>query len=174
METLHPQQVARLHDHLLRHGADPALLTELFDHLVCEAEHYVWIGLPVEAAIDKVLLETNAGLVRDLRQTYQRELNLSGTQLEQASKDDIVFQFRNKAYGAYDLRRAYPYTLRDALLLALGLCLMGIALLQMIGRGTFSYFSLWGAIWLSGLGCVTFVGFTWYLQRERQRTMSIR
>lgn len=169
METLNPQHIARLHDHLIRHGADPTLLTELLDHLICETEYYLFIGLPVESAIDKVLLEADADVVRNLRRTYQRELSLSGSQLEQATKDDIVFQFRNKAYGAYDLRQAYPHTLRDALILALGLCLMGMALLQMIGQGTFSYFSLWGAIWLSGLICVAFVGFNWYLQRERQR-----
>lgn len=172
MEKLNPQHIARLRDHLIRHGADQALLSELLDHLICEAEYYLWIGLPAQSAIDKVLLDADAHVVRDLRQTYQRELSLSGEQLDQASKDDIVFQFRNKSYGAYDLRRSYPTTLRDALIMALGLCLMGMALVQMISQKTFSYFSLWGAIWLGGLVAVTLVGFNWYVQRERQRTVS--
>lgn len=173
MEKLNPQHVNRLHDHLIQTGTNPALITELLDHLVCEVEHYLWIGLPFESAMDKALLEADAGAVRDLRRTYQRELSLSGTQLELASKDDIVFEFRNKAYGAYALRQAYPITLRNAIIMTIGLCMMLMTLLQIMGRGTFSYFSLWGGIWLAGLAGVTFAGFSWYLQHERQRTLTM-
>lgn len=172
MEKLNSQHVARLHDHLIRTGTDPALIGELLDHLVCETEHYRWIGLPIESAMDKALLDADAGAVRDLRRTYRRELRMSETQLELASKDDIVFEFRNKAYGAYALRQAYPQTLRNAIIMTIGLCMMGITLLQIVGRGTFSYFSLWGGIWLAGLAGVAFAGFSWYLQHDRQRTLT--
>ncbi|GAB3639400.1 hypothetical protein [Spirosoma arcticum] len=173
MEKLNPQHVARLHDHLIRTGTNPALINELLDHLVCEVEHYQWIGLPFESAMDKALLEADAGTVRDLHQTYQRELSRDGTQPELASKDDIVFEFRNKAYGAYALRQAYPQTLRNAIIMTLGLCMMGMTLLHIMGRGTFSYFSLWGGIWLMGLAGVTFALFSWHLQHERQRTLTM-
>ena len=172
MEKLNPQQVARLHDHLIQTGNDPALINELLDHLVCEVEHYLWIGLPFASAMDKALLEADAGAVRDLRRTYQRELRMSQTQLDLASKDDIIFEFRNKAYGAYALRQAYPQTLRNAIIMTIGLCMMGMTLLQIMGRGTFSYFSLWGGIWLAGLAGVAFAGFSGYLQHERQRTLT--
>lgn len=173
MEKLNAQHLARLHDHLIQTGTDPALLTELLDHLVCETEHYLWIGLPVESAMDKALLEASAGTVRELHRTYRRELRLSGTQLELASKDDIVFEFRNKAYGAYALRQAYPQTLRNAIIMTLGLCMMGMTLLHLMGHGTFSYFSRWGAVWLGGLASVAFAGFSWYLQHQRQHTLSM-
>lgn len=171
MEKLNPQHVARLRDHLIRTGTDPALLAELLDHLVCEVDYYQWIGLPLESAMDKALLDADAGAVQDLHQTYQRELSLGGTQPELTSKDDIVFEFRNKAYGAYALRQAYPQTLRNAIIMTLGLCMMGMTLLQIVGRGTFSYFSLWGGIWLTGLGGVTFALLNGYLHNDRQRTL---
>jgi hypothetical protein len=171
MEKLNPQHVARLREHLIQTSTDPALINELLDHLVCEVEHYQWIGLPFESAMDKALLEADAGAVRDLHRTYQQELSLGGTQPELASKDDIVFEFRNKAYGAYALRQAYPQTLRNAIIMTLGLCMMGMTLLQIVGRGTFSYFSLWGGIWLTGLASVTFALLNGYLHYERQRTL---
>ena len=174
MEKLNPQQVARLHDHLILTGTNPALTSELLDHLVCEVEHYLWIGLPFASAMDKALLDADAGAVRDLHRTYQRELRMSETQLELASKDDIVFEFRNKAYGAYALRQAYPATLRNAIIMTIGLCMMGMTLLQIMGRGTFSYFSFWGGIWLVGLASVTFALLSGYLQHERQRTLTTR
>jgi hypothetical protein len=173
MKSLNPQQVARLHDHLLRTGTDAALIDELLDHLACEVEYYLWIGLPFESALDKALLEANAGVVRDLRQTYQQEMSLSGTRLEQASKDDIVFEFRNKAYGAYALRQAYPKNLRNATIMTLSLCMLLMAAMQMVAHGTFSYFSLWGVVWLTGLAGLTFVGFNWYLHHERPQQLRL-
>ncbi|MGF7214915.1 hypothetical protein GGR92_001055 [Spirosoma lacussanchae] len=169
MEKLNPQQVARLYDHLVRSGTDTDLLPELLDHLACEVEYYIWLGLPFESAMDKALMEADVNAVQTLRQTYQRELSLSGLQLESASKDDILFQFRNKAYGAYYLRQAYPTALRNAFGLTLGLFMMLIGLMHMIGRGSFSYFSIWGALWLGGLVAVTLASLSWYLENERQR-----
>ncbi|MFD2570648.1 hypothetical protein ACFSUS_08400 [Spirosoma soli] len=174
MEKLNPQQVARLYDHLIQTGTSEALIRELLDHLACEVEYYMWIGLPFESALDKTLLEADAKAVGQLRKTYQHELTLTETQLEEASFDDIIFQHRNKAYGAYDLRQTYPTTLRNAIIMTLGLCMMLMALVHMISRGTWSYLSLWGAIWLVGLGAVTFVGFSWYLQHERQNQLLVR
>lgn len=174
MEKLNPQQVIELHNHLIRSGSNDALLDELLDHLACEVEQYMWIGLPFEAALRAVLEEANVKAVRHLRHTYQTELTMTDEQLRQASLDDIVFEFRNKAYGAYDLRRAYRATLRNAFILALGLCMMGMAILDMVNRKNWSYLSLSGIIWFTGLCGVTYAGLSWYLQHVRQQQVSSR
>lgn len=167
MEKLNPQQVRRLRDHLIQAGTSDALMNELLDHLVGAAEHYVWLGLPPTSAVNEVLLEADAGAIKHLRETYQRELTLTDTQLEEATLDDIVFQFRNKAYGAYALRQAYPKTLRNAIIMTLGLFMLLMAFVQMISRGVWSYWSLWGAVWMGGLAAVTYAGLSWYLQPEQ-------
>ena len=52
------------------------------------------------------------------------QLNPVSAGAERATLDDIVFEFRNKAYGAYDLRQNYPTVLRNALILGITLFLM--------------------------------------------------
>ncbi len=42
--------------------------------------------------------------------------------------NDIVFEFRNKAYGAYDLRQNYPIALRNALIIGVSLFLAALIL----------------------------------------------
>jgi hypothetical protein len=172
MKKLNPQQVARLHEHLIQTGASDALINELIDHLGCEIEHYLWKGYPFELALAQAIREADGGTVRDLSQRYQHELRLTDAQLQEASLDDIVFQFRNKSYGAYDLRQAYPKNLRNAILIALGLCMMLMALMQMVSQHSWSYWSPWGAVWLLGLGAVTFASVSWYLQHQKE--LSIR
>lgn len=171
MEKLSPQQVATLHNHLIQTGLSDALISELLDHLACEVEYYCWLGLPFDSALSAVLEEANVKAVRHLRESYQLALAMTDEQLKQASLDDIVFEFRNKAYGAYDLRRAYPTTLRNAFIMALGLCMMVMAMMDGISRGTWSYVSLSGAVWLIGLSGVTFAVVSWYLQHLRQQQL---
>lgn len=174
MEKLSQQQVATLHNHLIHTGSNDALIDELLDHLACEVEYYMWIGLSFEAAMNTVLEQANVKAVRHLRQTYQTELAMTDEQLRQASLDDIVFEFRNKAYGAYDLRRAYNTSLRNAFIMALGLCMMLMAMMDLASRKTWSYFSLSGAVWLMGVSAVTFAGISWYMQHLRQQQVSMR
>ncbi len=174
MEKLSPQQIATLHNHLIHTGSTDALIDELLDHLVCEVEYYIWVGLPFETAMNTVLEQANVKAVRHLRDTYQIELAMTDDQLKQASLDDIVFEFRNKAYGAYDLRRAYPTTLRNAFIMALGLCMMMMAMMDSLSRHTWSYASLAGVVWLTGLCGVTFAVASWYLQNMRQQQLSMR
>jgi periplasmic protein TonB len=45
-----------------------------------------------------------------------------------ATLNDIVFECRNKEYGAYDLRQRYPQTLRKALLIGVAIVLIMIAI----------------------------------------------
>lgn len=173
MKKLSPQQLAILHNHLIYNGSTDVLVDELLDHLACEVERYLWLGLPFDKAMDAVLEQANVKAVRHLRETYQIELAMTDDQLKQASLDDIVFEFRNKAYGAYDLRRAYPTTLRNAFIMALGLCMMLMAIMDGISRHSWSYMSLSGVVWLTGLSGVTFAVVSWYLQRTRQQQLSV-
>ncbi|GAB4005932.1 hypothetical protein EXU85_01830 [Spirosoma sp. KCTC 42546] len=167
MEKLTPQQIDHIHKYLLQSGLSDELLTELLDHLVCEIEHYLWIGLPFESALEKTLMDANADSVQKLRKLYQRELAFSDAQLAEASLDDILFQFRNKSYGAYSLRQSYQKTLVYALFGALGLGLMMVALLHLISQRTWSYWSPWGMVWIVGVGAVTIAVVMYFLQQER-------
>lgn len=174
MEKLSPQQVNTLHNHLIQTGSTDAVIHALFDPLAREVERYMWLGLPFEAALKTVLEQANLKASRYRPDTQQTELVMTEEQLRQASLDDIVFEFRNKTYGAYDLRRAYRITLRNAFIMALGLCMMGMALMDLLSRQTWSYLSLGGAVWLTGLGAVTFAGVSWYLQHLREQQLSLR
>ncbi|MVM29413.1 hypothetical protein GO755_05165 [Spirosoma sp. HMF4905] len=167
MEKLNPQQIDRIHKYLLQSGLSDGLLNELLDHLVCEVEHYLWIGLPFESALQRTLLDANAESVQKLRKLYQEELTFSEAQLAEASLDDILFQFRNKSYGAYSLRQSYQKTLVYALGGALGLGLMMIALLHLISQKNWSYWSPWGLVWIIGVGAVTGAIVMYFLQQER-------
>ncbi|MGV3560933.1 hypothetical protein [Larkinella arboricola] len=169
MEKLSPQQIDTLHRHLLRNGTDEALLEELLDHLACEVEHYMWIGLPFETALEKVQLEASPKAFKYLRKTYQIELTLSEKQLQQADLDDIVFQFRNKAYGAYDLRQEYRYSLLMAMLMTVGLVMMMMSLLASFSAGKWNYLSVWGAIWTAGLICFSYALGTCVRQNIQQK-----
>ncbi|GAB2539701.1 hypothetical protein [Spirosoma aerophilum] len=174
MKKLSPQQLATLQKHLIQNGSTDVLVEELLDHLACEVEHYLWRGFSFEMALAKVLEEANVKAVRHLRETYQVELAMTDAQLREASLDDIVFEFRNKAYGAYDLRRNYPTTLRNAFIMALGLVMMLMAMMDGLSRGTWSYVSLSGLVWLIGLSAVTFAVVSWYIQYQRQQQLYAR
>jgi hypothetical protein len=174
MEKLNPQQIDCIHNYLLQSGLSSELLNELLDHLVCEVEHYLWIGLPFESALQKTLLDANAESVQKLRLLYQQELAFSESQLAEASFDDILFQFRNKSYGAYSLRQSYQKTLTYALFGALGLGLMMIALLHLISQKNWTYWSPWGMVWIVGVGIVAGAVVMYFLQQERWEPLTER
>ncbi len=48
--------------------------------------------------------------------------------LQTADILDIIFDGRNKEYGAYDLRKTYNKRLRNALLATIGICLLMLVL----------------------------------------------
>jgi hypothetical protein len=140
MEKLTSSQLTILQNHLIRAGSNDALLSELADHLACDVEHYMWKGLPFETALYKVLPEVNNKAVKYLRQTYQHET----------------------AYGAYDLRRAYPGALKKAFFLGIGIFLMLMALLQGFSIGQWSFNSPQMLAWALGLSSVGYSIWVWY------------
>ncbi|QJD80587.1 hypothetical protein [Spirosoma rhododendri] len=173
MEKLSDEQVALLRQHLLTTGTSDALINELIDHLACEVERYIWLGLPFDRALETVTEQATHKAVRHLRETYQVELTMSDEQLQQASLDDIVFQFRNKAYGAYDLRQSYRLAMRNAIIMGISFCLMLVAILDGINRKEWSYISLTGLAWILGVAGMTYAGVSWYLARIREQQYSV-
>jgi hypothetical protein len=169
MQKLSTAQIKQLHDHLIRQGATDALLYELLDHLVCEVEHYMWIGLPFEKAFEKVLLEANDKAVHYLNTTYQTAMDPKA--MRGVTLDDIVFEFRNKHYGAYELRQNYRHSLRNALLLGIGSFMMLVVWVAAFTQRSFSYWSPMGAMWLVGVTCVGVALGSWFLHNLRQRYM---
>ena len=174
MEKLTHQQIDHIQKYLLQSGLSSELLNELLDHLICEIEHYLWIGLPFESALQKTLLDANAESVQKLRKLYQQELAFTDAQLAEATLDDILFQFRNKSYGAYSLRQSYQKTLVYALGGALGLGLMMIALLHLISQKNWTYWSPWGIVWIIGVGVVAGAVVMYFLQQERWESLPER
>lgn len=172
MQTLTHQQVDTLRNHLILNGSDPFLLEELLDHLACEVEYYVWLGLPFEKAFEHVRHETNRQTVSQLNKVYYQELTSPSDNQPQADTlDDIVFENRNKAYGAYDLRQMYPKVMRNALFLTLGLFLMLMGLVGGVSKRDWSYSTRWGVMWIVGLCTTAYGGGNWYLQSIRQKYM---
>ncbi len=53
-----------------------------------------------------------------------------------ADLNDIVFDGRNKLYGAYNLRKTYPKRLEEALLLTIVLCLAAIGIPRLFTRNS--------------------------------------
>jgi hypothetical protein len=121
MKKLTDNQLESIHTHLLGASPDDALRSELFDHLACQVEEAMRGGLSFESAWREVTTEASAGMVRSLKNHYRRELALAGESLQQATLTEIVFECRNKSYGAYPLRQAYPNTLMNALAMGTGL-----------------------------------------------------
>lgn len=166
MEKLTSHQLQILERHLLKNGSNDALLNELLDHIACEVELMVQSGLPFEASIEKVLPEANAKAIRYLRENYQHNTAMSEKQLAEADLDDIVFEFRNKEYGAYDLRKQYRLALQKAFFLGIGIFCMIFAILDGINTGTWSFDSPMMLLWVIGLSCVGYVVSNWYFEKH--------
>jgi hypothetical protein len=176
MKKLSPQQLDQLHTHLIRTGSNDALMSELLDHLACQTEEYLWKGFNFDLALEKVASEANATAINYLRENYQHTTTLSGQALQEATLDDIVFEFRNKAYGAYELRQSYPATLRKAFFLGIGIFFMLFAGWSGIAAGTWSFFSTAMLMWALGVSSVAYAASLWYFEYEaeaKQRAYSL-
>lgn len=173
MKKLTPQQLNKLHEHLIRNNTNDRLVTELLDHLACEAEDYLWKGYNFDLALAKITQEANSMAVKYLRNIYQHEVAMTEDQLQNATLDDIIFEFRNKAYGAYDLRQTYPFALRSALILGIGLFLMMMALLSGIAKGSWDFFSSTGVMWVFGLSGVAYSIGTWFWKNQQLKQLTI-
>jgi|GEM_PF-1035392 len=164
MKKLTPQQLSVLHNHLIRNGSNDVLMGELIDHLACEVEGYLWKGYNFELALEKISAQANAKSIQYLRENYQRDLAMTDEQLQEATLDDIVFEFRNKAYGAYELRQSYQSTLRTAFFMGIGLFFMIVALSGGLTAQKWSFSSPLMLLWGLGVSCVAYAVWNWYLK----------
>jgi hypothetical protein len=169
MKKLTPQQLAALQNHLIRSGSNDALMGELLDHLACDVETYLWQGYNFDLALEKISQEANAKAIQYLRQNYQHDLAMTEAQLQAATLDDIVFEFRNKAYGAYDLRQSYQSALRIALFMGIGLFLMIVAFSGGLVNKKWTFDSPLMLLWVVGVSCVAYASWNWYLKSISQQ-----
>ncbi|MBO0948838.1 hypothetical protein [Fibrella forsythiae] len=165
MKTLTPAQVDQLRTHLYKSGATPSQASSLLPLFSQEVEHFMWIGLPFEVALDKVELEAEHNPVRYLREKHANALVMPEEQLNELDLDEIVFANRNRAYGAYDLRKAYNRAVVNALLMTLGLVLMILAAMEAYQQGKWVYASWGGGAWIAGIFLVAFSAFRFYVER---------
>ncbi len=114
-------QLESLYNHLLGAGPNDALQGELLDHLACQVEEAMQRGLSFEAARTEAFAEADPGRVRMLKNSYRRELAPAGDGSQPASLTEMVFEYRNKSYGAYPIRQAYPGTVLNALFMGTAL-----------------------------------------------------
>lgn len=169
MKTFTQPQIRELQTHLYRSGATPAQTNTLLPLLAHEVEHFMWIGLSFDSALHKVQLEADFDPVAYLRRKHQSAFVTTDEELERMSLDDIVFANRNKAYGAYDLRKAYNRAIINAFVMTIGLLLMGLSALQAYQQGEWAYLSWSGAAWIAGILMIAFAGFRFYVERITQQ-----
>lgn len=164
MKKLTSQQLSALHNLLIRNGSNDALMGELLDHLACEVETYLWKGYNFELALEKISQEANAKALQYLRENYQHSVAMTEAQLQEATLDDIIFEFRNKEYGAYNLRQSYQSALRTALFMGMGLFLMIVALSGGLFAKQWSFSSPLMLLWALGVSSVAYAVGNWYFK----------
>ena len=173
MESLTKEQLDHLRTCLYRSGATPAQARTLLPLMAREVEHYMWIGLPFEAALAKVELEADNSPVHYFREKHRDMLVMENdATTSQPDLNDIVFANRNRAYGAYDLRKAYDSALVNALITTTGLLLVVLAAMDAFQRGRWTYLSWGGLAWVVGIHLIGLAGFRFYFERVRFRRKS--
>lgn len=122
MKRLQENRIGQLAKYLQGSKLDPELYSEILDHLACEAEEKLWDGSSFEQAYDKIL-ET-----ADLQTLHHLSVDHKNLLAMENSLDDIVFENRNKQYGAYVLRKGYGQTMQKSVLMGVTLFLLMVLL----------------------------------------------
>lgn len=118
MKRLNDHRIAELNHYLSESGLSQALVPELLDHLACEAEERLWAGMPMDEVVESLLSEVDRDILRQLNLEHKHLLAM------ETSLNDIVFENRNKQYGAYALRKEYGGTIQRATLIGVGIFLL--------------------------------------------------
>jgi cation transport ATPase len=168
MKALTPTQIRQLQAHLREAGASNAQVNTLLPHLISEVEHFMWIGLPFEAALHKVQLEADFNPVTYLHGKHGETL-VADDDPEPQTLTDMVFSDRNRAYGAYDLRKSYDRALINAMVMTFGIVLLVLSVMYAWRQGHMDYLSWSGIAWVVGIMLVFFAGFRFYLEQVAQR-----
>ncbi|WP_247234669.1 hypothetical protein [Telluribacter sp. SYSU D00476] len=102
MKSLNEQRLRELRRHLEKSGIESGLMPELLDHMACEAEERLWEGQAFEQVVQDLFDEASPHTLKHLQIEHKHMM------VSEASLTDIVFENRNRLYGAYVLRRQYP------------------------------------------------------------------
>ena len=128
MKRLTDHRLAELNGYLETSGLNAALKPELLDHLACEAEERLWAGKPFEEVVASLLREVDTDVLLDLSLEHKHLLAMN------ESLNDIVFENRNKLYGAYALRREYGGNVQRATIIGVGIFLLMFLLPELYAR----------------------------------------
>ena len=128
MKRLDDPRIAELKRYLRSSGLTSRLVPELLDHLACEAEERLWTGESPEQIITTLLREVDSDTLAQLNANHEHLLAM------EESLNDIVFENRNKLYGAYALRREYRGNVQRATFIGVGLFLLIFLLPELYAR----------------------------------------
>lgn len=128
MKRLDDHRIAELNRYLRTSGLSGRLLPELLDHMACEAEERLWAGQSSEQMITTLLSEVDSETLEQLSIDHKHLLAM------EESLNDIVFENRNKLYGAYALRRDYGGNVQRATFIGVGLFLLIFILPELYAR----------------------------------------
>jgi protein TonB len=128
MKRLQENRIDLINKYLQSSKLDPELIPEILDHLACEAEECLWNGKPFEQVYKEITETADAQLLLNLSVDHQNLLAM------EKSLNDIVFEGRNKLYGAYDLRKSYGQTIQRSVLMGVTLFLLMVMLPNLYAR----------------------------------------
>lgn len=118
MKRLQENRIDQISKYLQASKLDPELLPEILDHLACEAEESLWDGKTFEQIYRDMVKSADAQTLLNLSVDHQNLLAM------EKSLNDIVFENRNKSYGAYDLRKGYGQTVQRSVLMGVAFFLL--------------------------------------------------
>lgn len=130
MKRLQENRLDLISKYLQASKLDPELLPEILDHLACEAEEHLWDGKSFEQVFGTILDTADSQTLLNLSVDHKNLLAM------EKSLNDIVFEGRNKLYGAYALRKGYSQTMQRSVLMGVTLFLLMVMLPNLYARLT--------------------------------------
>lgn len=128
MKRLEKNRIELLSNYLKKSGLSQELLPEILDHLACEAEERLWDGDSFERAFNGIVETADPDALHLLSVEHNHLLAMEKT------LNDIVFEGRNKSYGAYQLRKGYNSTMQRSLLIGVTFFLLIVLLPNLYAR----------------------------------------
>lgn len=128
MKRLQENRIDLISKYLRTSKLNPELLPEILDHLACEAEERLWDGKPFEQVYQDMVSTADAQTLLNLSVDHQNLLAM------EKSLNDIVFENRNKLYGAYQLRKGYGQTVQRSVLMGVAFFLFLIMFPKLYAR----------------------------------------
>lgn len=128
MKRLQTNRIEELTRYLKEAKVDPSLFPEILDHMACEAEEQLWDGKSFAQAYAGIVGEADAQTLLYLSAETKQLLAMD------KSLNDIVFENRNKDYGAYELRKGYNKTVQWSFVLGVTLFACMIQLPNLYAR----------------------------------------